>query len=182
MPILHYYNKFSLYFIFCRDYQTLVTSGDSSGSLLRYDPSTNQTTVLLSNLAMPSGVAVSKDGSFVLVGEYLSNRIQRVWLTGPRANSSELFMLLTGRPNNIKRNSGGQFWISVHSVLGLGLPISPRRMTLPRGVRVSENRIILQIASLAAEYGTEPASEVQEYNGKLYAGSLLASYASIFIS
>jgi len=132
---------------------------------------------------MPSGVAVSRDGSYVLVSEFLSNRIQRVWLKGPRANSSELFMLLTGRPNNIKRNSGGQFWISVHSVLGLGgLPISPRRTALPRGVRVSENRLILQIASLAAEYGTEPASEVQEYNGKLYAGSLLASYASIFIS
>jgi len=155
MPILHYYNKCSHYFIFCRDYQTLLTSADSSGSLLRYDPSTNQTTVLLSNLAMPSGVAVSKDGSFVLVSEFLSNRIQRVWLKGPRANSSELFMLLTGRPNNIKRNSGGQFWISVHSVLGLGLPISPRRTALPCGVRVSENRLILQIASLAAEYGTE---------------------------
>jgi len=164
--------------IICRDFQTLITSGDNSGSLLRYDPSTNQTTVLLSNLAVPSGVAVSKDGSFVLVSEYLSNRIQRVWLKGPRANSSELFMLLAGRPDNIKRNSRGQFWISVNSYLGP--PGFPRRTILPGGIRVTENAIILQIVSLGAEYGTQPASEVQEYNETLYSGSLVASYASIF--
>ena len=45
---------------------------------------------------------------------------------------------------------------------------------------MSENRLILQIVSLPAEYGTQPISEVQEYNGTLYGGSLLASYASIF--
>ncbi|AET00584.1 hypothetical protein MTR_5g093640 [Medicago truncatula] len=49
----------------------------------------------------------------------------------PRANSS-LFMLLAGRPSNIKKNSRGQFWISMN-----------------------------------------------KYNGTLYCGSLLASYASI---
>jgi hypothetical protein len=178
MPILHYNNKCACNLIFCRDFQSLVNSVDNSGSLLKYDPSTNQTTVLLSNLAVPSGVAVSKDGSFVLVSEYLSNRIQRVWLKGPRANSSELFMLLLGRPDNIKRNSRGQFWISVNSFIGS--PRSPRRATMPAGVRVTENGVILQVVSLASEYGTEAASEVQEYNGTLYAGSLLASYATIF--
>ncbi|XP_045832507.1 protein STRICTOSIDINE SYNTHASE-LIKE 12-like [Trifolium pratense] len=161
-----------------KDFQTLLNSGDNSGSLLKYDPSTNQTTVLLSNLAVPSGVAVSRDGSFVLVGEYLANRIQRVWLKGPRANSSELFMLLLGRPDNIKRNSRGQFWISVNSFIGS--PRSPRRSILPAGVRVTENGLILQVVSLASEYGTDAASEVQEYNGTLYSGSLLASYATIF--
>ena len=145
---------------------------------MRYDPSTNQTTVLLRNLTVPSGVAVSKDGSFVLVSEYLANRIQRVWLKGPRANSSELFMLLAGRPDNIKRNAGGQFWISVSSFLGT--PRSPGCSTLPSGVRVNENGLVLQIVSLVEEYGPEAASEVQEYNGTLYAGSLLASYATSF--
>ncbi|GAU19003.1 hypothetical protein TSUD_193410 [Trifolium subterraneum] len=161
-----------------KDFQSLVNSDDNSGSLLKYDPSTNQTTVLLRNLSVPSGVAVSRDGSFVLVSEYLANRIQRVWLKGPRANSSELFMILLGRPDNIKRTSRGQFWISVNSFIGS--PISPRRATLPRGVLVTENGIVLRVVSLASEYGAEAASEVQEYNGTLYAGSLLASYAAIF--
>ncbi|PNX96636.1 strictosidine synthase 1-like protein [Trifolium pratense] len=163
-----------------KDFQKVVSSGsaDNSGSLLRYDPSTNQTTVLLSNLTIPSGVAVSINGSFVLVSEYLTNRIHRVWLKGPRANSSELFMQLAGRPDNIKRNSRGQFWISVNSFFGS--PRSPGCSTLPTGVRVTENGLVLQIVSLAEEYGAEAASEVQEYNGTLYGGSLLASYATIF--
>ncbi|CAJ2662648.1 unnamed protein product [Trifolium pratense] len=112
-----------------KDFETPVNSVDKSGSLLKYDPSTNETTVLLSNLAVPSGVAVSRDGSFLLVSEYLANIIQRVWRKGPNANSSELFMLLAGRPDNIKRNSIGDFWISVNSFIGS--PRSPRRAIFP---------------------------------------------------
>jgi len=167
--LVHASNKCARNLIFNRDFPTaLLTSGggDNSGSLLSYDPSNNQTTVLLRNLTFASGVAVSGDGSFVLVSEYFANRIRRVWLKGPKAYSSDLFMLLVGRPDNIKRNSRGQFWIAVNSVLGLG-------------VRVTENGIVLQIVSLE-EYGAEVASEVQEYNGTLYGGSLLASYAIIF--
>lgn len=154
-----------------KDFPTALLTGgigDNSGSLLSYDPSNNQTTVLLRNLTFASGVAVSGDGSFVLVSEYFANRIRRVWLKGPKANSSDLFMLLAGRPDNIKRNSRGQFWIAVNTV------------TLSSGVRVTENGIVLQIVSLVEEYGLEAASEVQEYNGTLYGGSLLASYAIIF--
>ena len=171
--LVHASNNCARNLIFNRDFQTaLLTSGigDNSGSLLSYDPSNNQTTVLLRNLTFASGVAVSGDGSFVLVSEYFANRIRRVWLKGPKANSSDLFMLLAGRPDNIKRNSRGEFWIAVNSVL----------LSLSSGVRVTENGMVLQIVSLVEEYGLEAASEVQEYNGTLYGGSLLASYAIIF--
>ncbi|KAI4335847.1 hypothetical protein L6164_014452 [Bauhinia variegata] len=160
-----------------RDLQTLITSRDSSGSLLRFDPSTNQTTVLLKSLSLASGVAVNRDGSFALVSEFLANRIQRFWLKGPRANTSELFLQLGGSPENIKRNSRGEFWIAVNNLLGP--PPPPRAPVLPLGVRVSEAGIVIQIASLAEGFGTEAASEVQEINGTLYTGSLRTSYASI---
>lgn len=135
--------------------------------------------MLLRDLAVPSGVAVSRDGSFVLVSEFLANRIQRFWLKGPRVNSSDIFLQLAGSPDNIKRNSRGQFWVSVNSVLGP--PRSPRAPILPLAVRVNEIGLVVQVVSLAQEYGTQPASEVQEFNGTLYAGSLFASYASIFL-
>lgn len=155
----------------------LLASGDSSGSLLSYDPQTRQTRVLLRGLALASRVAVSRDSSFVLVSEFMTNRVQRFWLTGPRQNRSELFLQLVGRPDNIKRNSRGEFWISVNNPLGL--PPTPRSPYLPLGVRVNEAGYVLQIIPLAQVYGNEAASEVQEYNGALYAGSLRASYASI---
>ncbi|KAB1218909.1 Strictosidine synthase 1 [Morella rubra] len=53
-----------------------VALGDNSGSLYKYDPRTKEVTVLLKGLALAGGVAVSKDGTFVLVSEFLANRIR----------------------------------------------------------------------------------------------------------
>ncbi|OIW19689.1 hypothetical protein TanjilG_18499 [Lupinus angustifolius] len=161
-----------------RDYQTMIDKRDSSGSLFKYDPSTNHTTVLLRGLAVASGVAISRDGSFLLVSELVANRVRRFWLKGPRTNQSELFWQLAGRPENIKRNSRGQFWVAVNSYIG---PSPPQRvLIIPAAIRVNENGLIVQVVNLMQEYGSEGISEVQEFNGTLYAGSLKVSYASIF--
>ncbi|KAL2338258.1 hypothetical protein Fmac_012704 [Flemingia macrophylla] len=160
-----------------KDLQALQSSRDMSGSLYSLDPSTNQTRVLMRGLALASGVAVSNDGSFVLVSEYLANRIQRFWLKGPRANSSDLFLVLAGRPDNIWRNPRGQFMVAVNTLIG---PSAPRRPTvLPGGVRISENGLILQIISLVQEFGNQLVSEIQEHNGTLYSGSMQASFVPI---
>ncbi|CAJ1944280.1 unnamed protein product [Sphenostylis stenocarpa] len=172
-----YFTQASANFHF-KDVPALQSSRDQSGSLFSLDPKTNQTRVLMRGLAVASGVAVSSDGAFVLVSEYSSNRILRFWLKGPRANSSELFVQLTGRPDNIRRNSRGQFWVAVNSVLG---PNPPSRPTfLPsRGVRIGPNGVVLQIVSLVREFGSETVSEVHEHNGTLYSGSLHASYVAV---
>jgi len=162
---------------FCRDAQVLENSRDQSGSLLALDPRTNQTRVLLRGLALASGVAVSRDGSYVLVSEYLAHRIRRFWLRGPRANSSELFVPLRGRPDNIRRNSRGQFWVAVSGAVG---PNPPARPTIvPRGVRIGPNGGVLQTVSLVREFGSQGVSEVHEHNGTLFCGSLQASFVAI---
>ncbi|KAI9088369.1 hypothetical protein K1719_029818 [Acacia pycnantha] len=132
-----------------KDRQQLLSSRDTSGSLMSYDPGTGQARVLLTNLALAGGVALSADGSFVLVTEFLANRVIRFWLTGPRQNTAQVFMQLPGRPDNIKRNPSGEFWIA--------------------------------IVPLTQLYGYQEVSEVLEYNGELYSGSLLAPYATLFI-
>ncbi|KAF7838581.1 protein STRICTOSIDINE SYNTHASE-LIKE 12 [Senna tora] len=172
-----YFTEASSRFQF-KDVETLLTSGDNSGSLLSYDPRTRETRVLMRGLAVAAGVAVSRDSSFVLVSEYMASRIQRFWLRGPRENRSEIFMqfVVGSRPDNIKRNSAGEFWISVNTPLGP--PSPPRTPYLPLGVRVNEGALTLQVVTLAQVYGNEPASEVQEVNGALYTGSLFATYAS----
>ncbi|MED6110365.1 hypothetical protein PIB30_042154 [Stylosanthes scabra] len=161
-----------------RDLTALLNSGDSSGSLFMFDPRTNQTRELLRGLAMAAGVAGSSDGSFVLVTEFLGRRIQRFWVRGDRANTSDTFAVLLGSPDNIKRNPSNQFWVAVNSFLGLSpLPTPP---VITTGLRYSESGFLLQIVSLLDEYGTQAVSEVQEFNGTLYGGSLYASYAAVF--
>lgn len=150
---------------------------DYSGRLFRYDPTTNETTLLLSDLAVAAGVAVSNNGSFVLVSEYMANRIKRFWLKGPNAYTSDIFLRLPGRPDNIKRNSANEFWVAVN--YPFGSPPPPIPPVLPLGLRVNEQGLIIQAVPLVEEFSTESVSEVQESEGKLYATSLHESYANI---
>ncbi|KAK7265057.1 hypothetical protein RJT34_32673 [Clitoria ternatea] len=160
-----------------KDFQALLSSRDSSGSLFSYDPKTNQTRSLMSGLSLASGVAVSRDGSFVLVTEFLASRIQRYWLKGPRANSSQLFFQLAGHPDNIRRNPRGDFWVAVNTLLGQRPPPTPA--FLPSAIRMNELGLVLQVMSLIREMGNEEVSEVHEHNGTLYSGSLQAPYVTV---
>uniref|UniRef100_A0A0R0K8U5 Strictosidine synthase conserved region domain-containing protein n=1 Tax=Glycine max TaxID=3847 RepID=A0A0R0K8U5_SOYBN len=152
-----------------RDLHELLKNTDYSGNLYKYDPTTDQTSLLLSNLA----VAVSDNGSFVLVSELNSHRIRRFWLAGPKANISVLLQI-PGRPENIKRNSKNEFWVAMNYPFGSPLP--PKPPVLPLGLRVNEDEAV----PLVDEFGTESVSEIQEFNGTLYASSLHVSYANIF--
>ncbi|KAL6125583.1 hypothetical protein ACLB2K_073639 [Fragaria x ananassa] len=52
-----------------------VSTGDKTGRLMLYDPSTKNVTVLLHGLAFANGVALSKDGDFVLVTQTTAKNI-----------------------------------------------------------------------------------------------------------
>ncbi|CAL5372141.1 unnamed protein product [Camellia sinensis] len=69
---------------------------ESTGRLLKYNPRTKQVTVLLAGLASAIGPAVSANNTFVLVSEYQLRRLQKFYLTGPKANTSEVFLNLPG--------------------------------------------------------------------------------------
>lgn len=61
-----------------------------------------------------------------------------------------------------------------------GSPPPPRPPVLPLGLRVNELGKILEVVPLVEEFGTESVSEIQEFNGTLYASSLHVSYTNIF--
>ncbi|PHT34702.1 Protein STRICTOSIDINE SYNTHASE-LIKE 10 [Capsicum baccatum] len=77
-----------------------------------HDKSTKAVTVLLRGLAFANGVALSKDKSIVLVAENSTSRIVRYWLKGPSAGQHYTFIDLTGYPENIGKNSKGEFWVA----------------------------------------------------------------------
>lgn len=57
-----------------RNFMQLVFSGDDSGKVLKYNPSTKETTVLVRNIQFPNGISLSKDGSFFVFCEGVIGR------------------------------------------------------------------------------------------------------------
>jgi sugar lactone lactonase YvrE len=85
-----------------------------NGRLLAYNPGTKTTRVVLGDLYFANGVAVSPDGSFLLVVETGAYRVRRVWLNGPRQGQSDIFIdNLPGFPDGISSNGRDTFWLAL---------------------------------------------------------------------
>ncbi|AIQ12221.1 SMP-30/gluconolactonase/LRE family protein [Paenibacillus durus] len=84
------------------------------GRLLKYDPITKQTTVLLEGLYFANGIALSSEEDFVLVAESYHYQLTRYWLKGPKKGTSDIFAdNLAGFPDNITRDEQGHFWVGI---------------------------------------------------------------------
>ncbi|WZZ05856.1 hypothetical protein YC2023_091777 [Brassica napus] len=145
----------------------LLRLDDASGKLYKYDPSTKVITVLMEGLGGAAGCTVSSDGSFVLVSQFTKYNIIRYWIKGPKAGSSEDFSNSPSRlhPSSIRRiGSTGNFWIAAE-----------QRVTNETAVaKVDSNGEVLQRIYLPLLY--DFLSEVNEFDGSLYFGSLTERY------
>ena len=66
----------------------------------------------MTGLNYANGVAVSKDGRFLLVAETGQYRILKYWLSGELQGTTEVLIdNLPGFPDNIKSGMNGRFWI-----------------------------------------------------------------------
>lgn len=85
-----------------------------NGRLLAWDPTTRQAHTLLRDIYFANGVAVSPDQSFVLVAETGMYRVRRLWLRGPRAGQTDIFIdNLPGFPDGISSNGKDKFWLAL---------------------------------------------------------------------
>ncbi|XP_050238811.2 protein STRICTOSIDINE SYNTHASE-LIKE 11-like [Mercurialis annua] len=151
-----------------------VATNDSTGRLLKYDPKTQNVTVLLRNLSGPVGVAVSVGGKYLLFTEFIGKRIQKYWLKGPKANTSEVLLTLPGNPDNIKRTpSGDTFWVALNVQ-------QSAQINVPTAVKIDGLGRILRNISLSQDYNSTLISEVHEpVVGKLYIGSLFTNFLGV---
>jgi len=173
------------------DYTTDFIEQRGSGRLMRFDPATSTTELLRGDLNFANGVAVSPDESFVLVNETARYRIHRVWLSGPRAGESELFIdNLPGFPDGVSCNGADRFWVAIVSprspVLDMAHPhpwIKRAMLRLPRfmlpAARPDACVIGLDLEGQAVTTLRDPSgrsfafiTSVEEYDGVLYLGSL----------
>ncbi|KAA8541124.1 hypothetical protein F0562_025130 [Nyssa sinensis] len=149
----------------------LIRTNDTTGRLLKYDPKTKRVTVLLRGLAGPFGLAISRDRSYILISEFVRARIQKYWLTGPKANTTEVLLNLTGNPGNIRITIRGDFWVA----------ITVRSPTLElKGQRINGVGTILETVSFSPEFNATLITEVNERGGTLYLGSLDKKFVGVY--
>jgi hypothetical protein len=166
-----------------------------TGRLLTYDPETGTTEVRLDGLRFANGVAFGPDESFVLVNETLGYRTTRLWLKGPKAGTSDVFISnFPALPDNISFNGHGMYWIaffmardpSLDAIRGwpaflkkvlLRLPswlepTPPPPYGLVAGVNLA-GEIVSSLHDPTGHYGA--TTSAVEIDGYLYIGSVVMS-------
>ena len=162
-----------------------------NGRLLAYDPKTGKTRAVLRDLYFANGVAVSPDQSFLLVNETGTYSVRRVWLSGEKRGQSETFIEnLPGFPDGISSNGNGLFWLALVNRRDAALDFLLRHpflrkpvMRLPDFLQpaikryafvlaLDANGKVVQNLQDSSPNCFAEISNVVEYNGSLYFGSI----------
>lgn len=188
-----YFSDASTKFGYGHHMEDLIEHG-RHGRLLRYDPASGETTVLLRNLPFANGVALGPDEAYVLVNETWEYRVTRYWLKGEKAGQSEPFIEnLPGYPDNLSFNGRDRFWVAIFAprdaLLDRLLPtpwaraivarlpafLRPRPAPVARVIGIDlEGRVVADLITRGAE-AYAPITSVEERDGWLYLGSLAAT-------
>lgn len=95
-----------------------VLEAKSHGQLLKFDPSSNQTSILLDNLSFANGVTLSADQDYLIVCETWKYRCIKYWLKTESRGQTEIFIdNLPGGPDNINLAPDGTFWIAMLEII-----------------------------------------------------------------
>lgn len=165
----------------------MVTTGDNTGRLLRYDPRENTVDIMMSGLKFPNGLALSKDNRFLLMAETTTGKITRYWLKGTKAGKHEEFARVPRHPDNIRRNSRGEFWIAIEQSPSRVGDVSnkyskfqkPDPNSIVKGVLLDEEGAIVSV--LGADGGRlTSVSEIDEQKDTLWIGSVQVPYVGIY--
>ncbi|MDX1497246.1 MAG: SMP-30/gluconolactonase/LRE family protein [Salinisphaeraceae bacterium] len=169
------------------------------GRLLRYEPATGNTEVLLDGLYFANGIAVGPDEAYVLVNQTMSYDVLRYWLKGPKAGSAETFIdELPGFPDGISFNGKDTFWLAIFAPRNpildktAGQPflrkviyrlpefLKPKPVPHAIVLGLNENGEVIHNLQDASDTAYAPVTSAEEAKGWLYLGSLTApGYARI---
>uniref|UniRef100_A0A803M8N4 Strictosidine synthase conserved region domain-containing protein n=2 Tax=Chenopodium quinoa TaxID=63459 RepID=A0A803M8N4_CHEQI len=168
-----------------------------NGQLLKFDPQTKETSLLLDNLYFANGVALSSDQRYLLVCETWKSRCLKHWLQGDLQGKTEIFIdNLPGAPDNINLAPDGSFWIAlielsnkemkfVHTskIVKHLLATFPKLIKFVQAshnkatvMKVSEDGKILKRFDDAEGTVVSFVTSAVEYEGNLYLGSLNSNF------
>ncbi|KAL5728583.1 hypothetical protein ACHQM5_001652 [Ranunculus cassubicifolius] len=119
-----YFSDVSTKFGF-HDWYLDVLEAKPHGRLLKYDPLTKKTSVLINDLCFANGVALSKDEEYLVICETSKFRCLKYHLMGENKGKLEVFVEnLPGAPDNIKLAPDGTFWVALLELRLSGLPFA----------------------------------------------------------
>ncbi|XP_039067784.1 protein STRICTOSIDINE SYNTHASE-LIKE 13-like [Hibiscus syriacus] len=173
----------------------ILLEGETTGRILRYDPPTKTTHLVLDGLAFPNGIQLSLDQSFLLFTETSNCRLMKYWLEGPKAGTMEIVAHLPGFPDNVRINDKGQFWVAIDCCrtqaqeilvqnpwirsLYFRLPIKMKILARIVGMKMftvislfNENGEIVEVLEDRKGVVMKLVSEVREVEGKLWIGTV----------
>ncbi|GAB4824585.1 cohesin loading factor Ssl3 [Ancistrocladus abbreviatus] len=187
-----------------RDFMQCVFAAEPTGRLLKFDPVTNKTTVLVRGLQFVNGVSLSKNDTFFVFVEGSIGRLRRYWLKGDKTGTVELFAYPPGHPDNVRTNARGEFLAAVHCrrnryfnllakypklrdfVLGLPIPALYQYKAFIGGrfhamvAKYSPEGKLLQVWEDREGKVVRAVSEVDEHDGKLWMGSVLMPFIGVY--
>jgi sugar lactone lactonase YvrE len=138
------------------------------GHVYAYDPQTGVVDEIIDDLNFANGIAISEDGSYLLVAETGSYRILKHWISGDNAGTTDVLMdNLPAFPDNIKRGKNGRFWIGF---------ASPRNAAMDKLSDKPLLRKVVQRLPASLRPSTQPYSQVIAINGD---GKVLMSMRDI---
>ncbi|KAL0772423.1 hypothetical protein Bca101_037574 [Brassica carinata] len=173
----------------------ILLEGESTGRLLRYDPPTKTTHIVLEGLAFPNGIQLSKDQSFLLFTETTNCRLVKYWLEGAKTGEVEVVADLPGFPDNVRMNKKGEFWVAIDCCrtpaqevltdnpwiksIYFRLPIPMKLLAKAMGMkmytvisRFDEDGEVLEVLEDRQGKVMKLVSEVREVQGKLWIGTV----------
>lgn len=160
-----------------------------NGRLLRFDPATGETSLVLGGLYFPNGVVVSPDGAALFLAESGMARILRVPLGVENPQPTPLVENLPGYPDNLSVSAEGVIWTALFAPrhaqaealmqnpawtrvilrLPAALRPAPARVGVALGISPS-GEILHNLQDPAGRFA--PVTSVVEQDGHLYLGSL----------
>ncbi|KAH6777151.1 Calcium-dependent phosphotriesterase superfamily protein [Perilla frutescens var. frutescens] len=177
------------------DHFFILLEGEATGRLLRYDPSSKTTHVVVEGLAFPNGVQLSKDQSFLLYTETTNCRMMKYLLKGPKTGTTEVMVNLPGFPDNVRMSERGDYWVAIDCCrtavqevlihnpwmrsLYFRLPIPLRYLAKSAGTkmytmvaRLNDDGEILDVLDDRKGEVMKLVSEVRERDGILWIGTV----------
>ncbi|KAF8775174.1 hypothetical protein HU200_004572 [Digitaria exilis] len=159
----------------------IMMNADATGRLLKYEATSGRVTVLKSGLPYPNGVAVSRDGPYVVVAHTVPCQAFRYFLRGAKAGQYELMAELPGYPDNVRRDGKGGYWVALNQEKQR-LDVTPEAAAAAKhlvGVRLDADGV--ETEELTAAKGVT-LSDVAERKGQLWLGSVELDYVGLMLA